>query len=89
MNLSDGLNNLKVSGVNDPYLYVGSYKSMFGWHIEDLDLCSINFLHEGKPKLNNLLHIDSGTLCHNMRVVEWSNLLRHYLWMVLANAINF
>ncbi len=53
MKASDGLNNLKVSGVNDPYLYVGSYKSMFGWHIEDLDLCSINFLHEGKPKLNN------------------------------------
>ena len=39
-----------MSGVNDPYLYVGSYKSMFGWHIEDLDLCSINFLHAGKPK---------------------------------------
>ena len=26
-----------------PYLYAGCWKSMFGWHTEDLDLLSINF----------------------------------------------
>lgn len=39
-----------VSGVNQSYLYIGSWKTMFGWHKEDLDLYSINFLHMGKPK---------------------------------------
>jgi len=33
-----------------PYLYAGCWKSMFGWHTEDLDLLSINFNHTGKAK---------------------------------------
>jgi jumonji domain-containing protein 2 len=36
--------------VNKPYLYVGSWKTMFAWHKEDLDLGAINFLHYGKTK---------------------------------------
>ncbi len=40
----------KCSGVNSCYLYVGSWKSFFAWHKEDLDLSAINFLHEGKSK---------------------------------------
>ena len=40
----------KVRGVNTPYCYIGSWKTLFCWHKEDLDLSAINFLHEGKSK---------------------------------------
>ncbi|OMJ72336.1 hypothetical protein SteCoe_29255 [Stentor coeruleus] len=49
--LEDGLKPLKLNGINTPFLYLGSWKSMFCWHKEDLDLYSINFLHFGKPKI--------------------------------------
>ncbi|KAI1007892.1 hypothetical protein K3495_g341 [Podosphaera aphanis] len=51
-NLPGFLNYLdeKVPGINTTYLYVGSWKSTFSWHLEDVDLYSINYLHFGAPK---------------------------------------
>lgn len=47
---SDGLEMNNIPGVSSPYVYIGTWKSMFGWHKEDIDLYSINYLHYGLPK---------------------------------------
>ncbi len=31
--------------------YFGMWRSFFGWHKEDADLYSVNFLHWGAPKV--------------------------------------
>uniref|UniRef100_A0A7S3YH57 [Histone H3]-trimethyl-L-lysine(9) demethylase n=3 Tax=Lotharella globosa TaxID=91324 RepID=A0A7S3YH57_9EUKA len=39
-----------LPGVTVPMLYFGMWRAMFAWHVEDMNLFSINYLHFGKPK---------------------------------------
>ena len=48
-----------IRGVTQPYLYVGVWRSLFGWHKEDLDLYSINYLHAGAQKVWYTVDLDS------------------------------
>jgi JmjC domain, hydroxylase/PHD-zinc-finger like domain len=48
-NLLDVLSQ-KLPGVNTAYLYLGMWKATFAWHLEDVDLYSINYIHFGAPK---------------------------------------
>ena len=49
--LNKGMGDQDIRGVTQPYLYVGVWRSLFGWHKEDLDLYSINYLHTGASKV--------------------------------------
>ncbi|CAM9662067.1 unnamed protein product [Choristocarpus tenellus] len=39
-----------LPGITSPMLYAGMWRSMFAFHVEDVNLYSINYLHRGDPK---------------------------------------
>jgi len=41
----------QISGITVPWFYFGMLYSTFCWHVEDLYLYSLNYLHEGSPKI--------------------------------------
>ena len=49
--LTDGIGDMVLKGINSPYLYFGSERTMFAWHVEDYNMASINFQHFGSPKI--------------------------------------
>ena len=50
----------KVRGVTSSYCYIGSWKSLYCWHKEDLDLSAINYLHFGQPKFWYCIQAEDG-----------------------------
>lgn len=50
-----------MGGVTDAMLYVGAWAAMFAYHVEDMNLYSINYLHHGAPKVGT----HCATLPHN------------------------
>lgn len=40
-----------MKGIQSPFVYFGGLWTLFGWHIEDGNLNSINYLHRGEPKI--------------------------------------
>jgi len=41
----------QISGITIPWFYFGMIFSSFCWHTEDLYLYSLNYLHDGSPKI--------------------------------------
>lgn len=42
--------NLPIRGVITSYIYFAMWKASFVWHIEDMDLYALNYIHFGAPK---------------------------------------
>ena len=87
--------NQSISGINTPYLYFGMWKATFSWHIEDMDLYSINYLHYGAPKtwycvppqFGYLLETAARELFPN--VAAWcSNFMRHKTCLISPQVLD-
>lgn len=39
-----------ISGVTSPWVYMGMKYASFCWHVEDLYINSMNYMHKGSPK---------------------------------------
>ncbi|EKG19631.1 Transcription factor jumonji/aspartyl beta-hydroxylase [Macrophomina phaseolina MS6] len=87
-NLLDVLGT-KVPGVNTAYLYLGMWKATFAWHLEDVDLYSINYIHFGAPKQWYSISQEDARKFENAMRSVWPNdakncsqFLRHKTYLI-------
>ncbi|KAF2836895.1 JmjC-domain-containing protein, partial [Patellaria atrata CBS 101060] len=87
-NLLDVLGT-KVPGVNTAYLYLGMWKATFAWHLEDVDLYSINYIHFGAPKQWYSISQQDARRFENAMKTIWPNdfkncsqFLRHKTYLI-------
>ncbi|KAL1642236.1 hypothetical protein SLS58_005576 [Diplodia intermedia] len=87
-NLLDVLGT-KVPGVNTAYLYLGMWKATFAWHLEDVDLYSINYIHFGAPKQWYSISQEDARKFENAMKSVWPNdakncsqFLRHKTYLI-------
>ena len=85
----------EIKGVNSPYLYFGMWKATFSWHVEDMDLHSINYLHYGAPKTWYVVPPRYGYLMEKAarelfpNVASWcSNFMRHKTCLISPNVLD-
>ena len=52
------------------------WRSLFGWHKEDVDLYSINYLHHGKPKFWYSVDLDSNEAFEKLANTHFKDLYR-------------
>ena len=87
--------NQQLKGVTTPYLYFGMWKATFSWHVEDMDLHSVNYLHFGAPKTWYCVPPQYGYLLEAAArelfpdVASWcSNFMRHKTCLISPNILD-
>ena len=95
LNLVNEDYNQQLKGVNTPYLYFGMWKATFSWHVEDMDLHSINYLHYGAPKTWYCVPPQYGYLLEAAakelfpHIASWcSNFMRHKTCLISPHILD-
>jgi len=85
----------RLPGVCAPYLYFGMWRATFSWHVEDMDLYSINYLHYGAPKQwyvippsarTNFELVAADIFCDEVR--QCSQFMRHKTQLIAPAVLN-
>lgn len=67
----------QISGITVPWFYYGMLYSSFCWHTEDLYLNSLNYMHEGSPKIwYSISHTDKEKMDEYIRNKYYATLLK-------------